>query len=234
MSYSPKESGSINQYLYNNKEFQDEQGLNWYDYGARFYDPQIGRWHSQDPMADNYTSLCPYQYCGNNPIKNVDIGGLGFIGAYGMWDETGASEVTINDYEAYANSARNVTGLPNAVVQIGNSNIDPGDPPNQANESTNSGGGDNENAQSGEGGSSIVNFINQAQYSIPVCGACRKFGDCINSGGYLGAGISFTLAFAEAFTFGYSTEITSMVGSLKIPVFRVYGEELLCMVNHIL
>jgi len=32
-------------FRYNGKELQDEGGLGWYDYGARFYDPVLGRFH---------------------------------------------------------------------------------------------------------------------------------------------------------------------------------------------
>lgn len=65
-----------NNNLYNDKELWDDADLNWYDYGFRNYDPQIGRFTQLDPFADSYTSLTPYQYAGCEPIANVDVDGL--------------------------------------------------------------------------------------------------------------------------------------------------------------
>ena len=47
-----------------------------YDYGARFYMPDIGRWGVVDKLSEFAQSWTPYRYAYNNPIKYYDPTGL--------------------------------------------------------------------------------------------------------------------------------------------------------------
>ena len=64
-----------NKYQYNGKEWNDDFGLGWNDYGARFYDPAIFRWLSPDPLSEKYLQWSPYNYTKDNPIKFIDPDG---------------------------------------------------------------------------------------------------------------------------------------------------------------
>ncbi|HES59999.1 MAG TPA: hypothetical protein ENO18_06165, partial [Caldithrix sp.] len=52
--------------------------LKWYYFGARYYDPEIGRWMAVDPLSDKYPHLNPYNYVGNNPLSNIDNDGRAY------------------------------------------------------------------------------------------------------------------------------------------------------------
>jgi len=50
-----------------------------YDYGARNYDPALGRWMNIDALAEKYLNLSPYVYVADNPIVNIDPDGKEII-----------------------------------------------------------------------------------------------------------------------------------------------------------
>ena len=71
-----------NRFRYNSKEEQSSlyplpvrNAVSHIDYGARQYDPVVGRWFAPDPLAEKYYSISPYAFCNNNPVNFVDPDG---------------------------------------------------------------------------------------------------------------------------------------------------------------
>jgi RHS repeat-associated protein len=64
-------------YGFNGMEKDNEHNVEGgnYDFGARIYDSRLGRWLSLDPMMDIFPFESPYDYCLDNPILQIDLGG---------------------------------------------------------------------------------------------------------------------------------------------------------------
>ena len=94
-------AGNTQPYKYNGKEFDTKKGLNWYDYGARHYDAALGRFTTNDPLAEKYYSMSPYTYCADNPVKFIDPNGM----EYAPGDLFKTKRAAAKDWGMYYNGA---------------------------------------------------------------------------------------------------------------------------------
>ncbi|MCK4559529.1 MAG: RHS repeat-associated core domain-containing protein [Calditrichia bacterium] len=75
-------------YKYSGKERDFEANIQWYYFGARYYDPEIGRWMSVDPLAEKHPDWSPYNYVLNNPLVFIDPDGRQVrADSYGNYDQ---------------------------------------------------------------------------------------------------------------------------------------------------
>ncbi len=98
---SSKAAGKLeNRYKFNEgTEFNTDLGLDWYETTFRGYDPQIGRFHQIDALADANPSWSTYSFVQNNPIAFIDPLGLDTFNVKNIPDgrEFNTSDVLVND-----------------------------------------------------------------------------------------------------------------------------------------
>ena len=120
--------GQDNQILYTGKSIDENHSLNWYDYGARYYDPQLARWHSIDPLSELYAGFSPFHYVMNNPVYFYDPNGMSAFSdaVHNKLDAEGGHEY----YNWYMASTISLDGRlrpdPNRFNNIGRFHHDPG------------------------------------------------------------------------------------------------------------
>ncbi|SFO40007.1 RHS repeat-associated core domain-containing protein [Paenimyroides ummariense] len=145
-------------YKYNGKEYEDNFGLNMYEYGARNYDPAVGRFFNIDNYAEKFSNMTPYQYAGNTPTYFIDKNGDYIY----VWDEGKRDYLKFENgklYEQDKNGGYTIetTATSGSFAEVVYQNL-----MQIYNFTTNAGGG------SGGNGRWFLNLFNNNQYNVNI------------------------------------------------------------------
>lgn len=104
------------------KEWDHQHGLDLYDFGARLYDPAVGRWTTMDPLCEKYYSVSPYAYCHNNPVNRIDPDGrddyYSVGGQFLFRDSKKTDRIIIRDLVSYSTKQQGWEFGPNPDTPI--------------------------------------------------------------------------------------------------------------------
>jgi len=123
--YNAAINGTHHKYMFGSKEYDESfQSLNTYDFGARNYDPTLGRWMNIDPLAELMRRHSPYNYAFNNPIFFIDPDGMSPTISL-----LGGDTITQEDVQNSSFGFQQITGGLPAVVSSGGGKLKDEDPP---------------------------------------------------------------------------------------------------------
>jgi RHS repeat-associated protein len=106
---SISDNQGVQDYKFTGKELDMMNGLNFYDFEARTYDPATGRFLSVDPMAEKYYHISPYLYCAGDPVNATDPTGKWIKG-------TDGKPVTYKNGKWSSNASADVQKIGNAMM----------------------------------------------------------------------------------------------------------------------
>ena len=120
-------NSAANPYLYSGKEIDRLNGLNEYDFSARWLDNAVPGFTTSDPLVENHPWESPYSYCGANPVNRTDPTGLEWCRnsdkELPIWSKT-YSQIVTYKYHNFTDQAETETGIWN-YYQDGSSNFFP-------------------------------------------------------------------------------------------------------------
>jgi RHS repeat-associated protein len=101
----------VQPYKFGDKELDRSNGLDFYDFAWRQYDPTLMRFTTPDPLAEKYYSVSPYVYCLNNPVRYTDPTGMWIPGADGK-------PITYDEENGWStNASEDVRKIGDAMMQ---------------------------------------------------------------------------------------------------------------------